>query len=96
MDIVFHDLAKEELFKSRDYYDSIIFGLGRRFIDEFEKSLTMITEKPLLSPKAFNEVRKCNIRIFPFSIYYDIIGSKIRILAISHQKRKPLYWKKRK
>jgi hypothetical protein len=26
----FHELAEEELIDSRDYYDNLIFGLGKR------------------------------------------------------------------
>jgi len=95
MEILFHKLAKNELIKSRDYYDDIILGLGEHFINEFEKSLDRIKENPNLYPKVLKDIRKCNLKIFPFSIYFDINTNNIRILAISHQKRKPYYWKSR-
>ena len=95
MKIVFHRLAKAELIEARDYYDEIIFGLGENFLDEFEKLFYKINENPTLYPKAINNIRKCNLKIFPFSIYFDISKDIIRVLAISHHKRKPYYWKSR-
>ncbi|MBM2815532.1 MAG: plasmid stabilization system [Ignavibacteria bacterium] len=95
MKIIFHKLARNELIESRDYYDDIIFGLGEHFINEFENSLNRIKENPNLYPKVLEEIRKCNLRIFPFSIYFDIDNNNIRILALSHQKRQPYYWKRR-
>jgi hypothetical protein len=95
MEIFFHKLAKNELIESRDYYDEIIFGLGEHFISEFEKAIDRIQDNPYLYPKVLKDIRKCNLKIFSFSIFFDIINNEIRILAISHQKRKPYYWEKR-
>jgi hypothetical protein len=93
MEILLHKLAKTELLKSRDYYDEIICGLGEHFIDEFEASLDKIKANPTLYPQTINDIRKCNLKIFPFSIYFDIKNNIIRVLAVSHQQRKPYYWK---
>jgi hypothetical protein len=95
MKILLHKLAKNELLESRDYYDKIIFGLGEHFIDEYEASLIKIKANPTMYPKTIIEIRKCNLKKFPFSIYFDINNNIIRVLAVSHQKREPYYWKSR-
>ena len=95
MKMIFHKKANEELLKARDYYDKIIFGLGKQFIIEIENSLNKIKVSPFLYQLYLKEIRKCNTKTFPFSIYYDINDKYIRILAIAHQKRKPDYWKNR-
>ena len=34
------------------------------------------------------------LRRFPYSVVYDIDGSTVRILAVTHHRRQPNYWRK--
>ena len=38
----FHKLAEKELLDARDYYDELVFGLGKKFILEIEYVLKRI------------------------------------------------------
>ena len=93
--IIYHRLAQKELFQIRDYYDNIIFGLGNSFLMEIGNSLERIIYKPHVYYNILRNIRKCKIKIFPYSIYYSFDEDVIKILAIAHHKRKPFYWKKR-
>jgi uncharacterized secreted protein with C-terminal beta-propeller domain len=93
--VFFHQAAKEELFSARDYYDDLVFGLGKSFILEIEKTINIIKRNPLAYPVIKQNIRKAVIMKFPYSLLYIIEGDKIYLLAIMHQKRKPLYWKNR-
>lgn len=93
--VVFHELARKELLDSRDYYDGLVYGLGKKFIDEVEYIVNNIKTNPLLFPIYFKDFRKALLRKFPFSIIYKESKTKIFILAVAHQKRKPKYWAKR-
>lgn len=93
--IFFHQAAKEELLSARDYYDDLVFGLGKSFILEIEKTINVNKRNPLAYPIIKQNIRKAVIMKFPYSILYIIEGDKIYLLAIMHQKRKPLYWKNR-
>lgn len=88
----FHELAEKELIDSRDYYDSLIFGLGKKFILEVEHIVNRIKNNPLAFPLYFNNYRKALLRKFPYSIIYKDDGSRVFILAVAHQKRKPKYY----
>ena len=92
---MFHQAAKEELLNARDYYDDLNFGLGKSFILEIEKTVTIITKNPFAYPIIRKNIRKAVIMKFPYSILYIIEKDIIYLLAIMHQKRKPLYWKNR-
>jgi len=93
--VFFHQAAKEELLSARDYYDDLVLGLGKSFILEIEKTINIINRSPLAYPVTKQNIRKAVIMKFPYSILYIIEGDKIYLLAIMHQKRKPLYWKNR-
>lgn len=93
--VFFHQAAKEELLISRDYYDELVFGLGKSFVIEVERCLNIIKSNPLAYPIVRQNIRKAVIMKFPFSILYKPVDENVYILAIMHQKRKPNYWSKR-
>ena len=93
--VFFHQAAKDELLISRDYYDELVFGLGKSFLIEVERCLNIIKSNPLAYPIVRQNIRKAVIMKFPFSILYKLEDKNVYILAIMHQKRKPNYWSKR-
>ena len=88
----FHELAEKELIDSRDYYDNLILGLGKKFILEVEHIVNRIRINPLAFPLYYNNYRKALLRKFPYSIIYKDDGSRVFILAVAHQKRRPKYY----
>jgi ParE toxin of type II toxin-antitoxin system, parDE len=93
--VLFHKLAKEEFFQARDFYDELIFGLGKTFVLEIERCLNIIKRNPLAYPQIRENIRKAVIIKFPYSILYRIEKQNVYILAVMHQKRKPQYWSNR-
>jgi toxin ParE1/3/4 len=93
--ILFHDLARKELLDVRDYYDELVYGLGKSFVLELEKSLRVIKSNPLAYPIIREKIRKAVVIKFPYSVLYRLDNDKVYILAIMHQKRKPNYWASR-
>lgn len=91
----FHRLAKAEFLNARDYYDNLVFGLGKAFVTEVEKCLNIIKANPRAYPVLQDSIRKAVILKFPYSILYRIEKEKIYLLAVMHQKRKPKYWSNR-
>lgn len=91
----FHRLAKEEFLDARDYYDDLVFGLGKNFVIEIEKCLNIIKSNPNAYPVLMDNIRKAVIMKFPYSVLYRIEKDKIYLLAVMHQKRKPKYWSSR-
>jgi hypothetical protein len=47
---------------------------------------------PQIAPIIAGQVRRKPLRRFPYWILYSITNSRIRLLAVSHQRRRPLYW----
>ena len=87
--------AEEELFEAALYYEGKQTGLGLDFKREIERSFELIANAPLLWGKRYKNYRRYLLKRFPFEIWYEDMDSFIRVLAISHQKRRPYYWRNR-
>ncbi|OGU33875.1 MAG: hypothetical protein A2068_14280 [Ignavibacteria bacterium GWB2_35_6b] len=84
--IDFHNLAEQELLTSRDYYDNLVFGLGKKFVLEVEQIINMITSTPLTFPVYFKNYRKALLRKFPYFIIYKVDDNHILFLQFHIRK----------
>jgi toxin ParE1/3/4 len=95
--VKFHPDAKQELEAAESYYDALLFGLGRAFLIEIERTVCRIAEQPNAgSPYKRTPFRFRLTRRFPYVVYYTEISGIIWIAAVAHGRRRPGYWKKRK
>lgn len=97
LSLSFHPAAARELQQAAGYYDLVQAGLGHAFIDEVERTMERIRQFPEAAPIVEGVIRKASLdRRFPYSVMYSVRPSGIRILAIAHQRRRPLYWRSRR
>ena len=87
--------AEEEMYEAAKYYQSQTTGLGNDFLSEVERAIASIAQSPLTWPKIEGELRRRLVRRFPFGILYYIEPEEIVIVAVSHLRRTPGYWKNR-
>jgi toxin ParE1/3/4 len=90
--IWFHPDAETETNEAATYLDNKSPGLGGIFLYDLEKALNVITQHPESSPVVRGRVRRKILKKFPYSLIYTLTGDVIRILAVSHQRRRPFYW----
>lgn len=90
-----HSLAKKELTEAVDWYEEERKGRGAKFFIAYLKTLNAILSNPFAFPKDFDEVRKANLQKFPYTIYYEEVGSEVFVYSVFHNKRDPETWKKR-
>ena len=94
MNVRFLSTAHYELDEAHEWYEAQVAGLGGKFIEE----LWVATRRIMIFPESCEEVapgvRKCLMRRFPYMLIYTVEQSDILVLAVAHQHRKPLYWKK--
>lgn len=88
-------IAESELDESIQYYEIQQKGLGKRFYSDFKNTLVRIQKFPKANQIIISDIRRCLLKTFPYSIVYEIINNTIVIISISHQHRKPYYWKDR-
>lgn len=88
----FHRLADRELIEAAAYYEKESPGLGVAFITAVEACISEIVEHPESGTRVHGVVRRRLVRRFPYSVLYSIQGDVIRVLAVAHAKRRPMYW----
>ncbi|WP_020472956.1 type II toxin-antitoxin system RelE/ParE family toxin [Zavarzinella formosa] len=94
--VIFHSEADAELAEAADYLDAQAAGLGREFRLAFEESLSRILENPFLYAIEIDDVRACPLRRFSHTIFYANLENAVWIVAISHHRRRPGYWRQRR
>ena len=91
----YHPDARKELDDATDYYDRIDLELGDAFLEEIDDCISRILRFPRAWTKLRDEVRRCLIHRFPYSLVYEVEDEHVFILAVMHSSRKPNYWVKR-
>ena len=96
--IVIEDLAQLDLQEAYEWYETGNTGLGEEFLDSFEDTLTRIERNPLHASSIDETTRSATLKRFPYEVIYLIndLTFKISVIAISHQHRKPGWFKDRK
>ena len=87
--------AQVELDDAIAWYASQAPGLGDAFLIETLKTLKLIEQYPKAWHPLTQQVRRCRLRRFPYSVIYAQEGSDLLVLAFAHQHRKPGYWRTR-
>lgn len=92
----FHRLAELELLEAAEYFDRKRPGLGTSFIDAVEACVAGIMEFPQAGARLEKGVRRRVVARFPYGVLYAVKPDQIRVLAVMHAKRRPMYWSDRK
>lgn len=97
MKLVIVPLALAELHDAAAFYTvSANAELGDAFLAEFERAAAALMSNPELGAIFRRSKRRYLLRRFPYSIFYQLAGDEIRVIAVAHQRRRPSYWAGRK
>jgi plasmid stabilization system protein ParE len=92
MNVRFLTPAEKELDDAFEYYQTVMDGLGFRFINEVSRTLSRIQEFPSAYQEIGRYSRRCLVHKFPYALIYQHRETEILIVAVSHLHRKPDYW----
>lgn len=84
-------LAFLEIEDAKEYYNLQKSTLGDTFKSDVKKSIENIKQFPTLYPNITNNIKRCLLHRFPYSIFYAISDNTILVLSVAHQHRKPFY-----
>ena len=87
--------AQAELDDAIAWYASQAPGLGDAFLIETLKTLKLIEQYPKAWHPLTQQIRRCRLRRFPYSVVYAQDGSDLLVVAVAHQHRKPGFWRTR-
>lgn len=93
--IRFRRAAAAEFFEAAAHYDALRAGLGREFIEEIERCLTLAARNPQMFERAHKDLRRAVARRFPYSIYFRDGPNGMVVVAVFHGSRDPKVWKSR-
>lgn len=92
-----HPEAESDLREAAEYYrERAGATITQAFFGDFEHSMSLLLEHPLLGAPCLQDKRRLVMRRFPYSIVYAIAAQEIQVMAVAHQSRRPGYWRKRK
>ena len=100
--VYFEPEAEAELLETFSWYRNIGNELARKFLADVDKVIAVLQEWP--GPERFplvhgiqadKPIRKARLKKFPYALVFMPFENEIRVLAVTHLKRRPLYWKSR-
>ena len=77
------------------YYEEIKESLAQRFDDALNVCFDTLLRHPRMFAEAQKSVRRGLLRGFPYSVYYQIAGETIYVIACLHTSRSAKHWKQR-
>jgi len=91
----FHPAAQLEADSALEWYAVRSVIAARGFVEELDHALAQIQRNPDRWPSHRLGTRRYLLHRFPFLIIYRETNESIQIIAISHGRWRPTYWKKR-
>lgn len=97
MIITFNDAARQDFNAAASWYADIA-GAARasNFRNEVQRSLKLLSEHPTMGSPSAATTRSLVVHRHPYSVIYRVDGKHLRVLAIAHQHRRPVYWSGRR
>ena len=95
MSLEFDDEALLEAEDARDHYAAIEPFLGDAFAKAFDQAIESIVSTPMMWSPYTGRTRRYVMTRFPYSVIYRVRGDVVRVLALTHQSRRPSYWRRR-
>ncbi|MHB9031181.1 MAG: type II toxin-antitoxin system RelE/ParE family toxin [Candidatus Latescibacterota bacterium] len=93
--MIFHPEAVAEAKAAVQWYRERNNTIADAFLSEIDTAVKKITDAPERWPLNVYGTRKFLLRRFPFSIVYRDISGTIEVIAVTHHRKKPGYWKTR-
>ncbi|HEX5443446.1 MAG TPA: type II toxin-antitoxin system RelE/ParE family toxin [Pirellulales bacterium] len=93
--------AKAEVRSAANWYEREREGLGDDFVADIKVALDAIERSPEIYPRiettrTKRNVRRYLMRRFPYTLVYELRQDEIIVVAVSHARRRPNYWLRRR
>jgi len=85
--------AEAEYIEAVRFYEEQQAKLGGSLINEFERAINLITERPQAWRLVHSSgIRRIGLLRFPYSVFYRVFSGGVQITAFAHHRRRPEYW----
>jgi toxin ParE1/3/4 len=93
--VAFHPEAEVEFASATEFYGAERPGLAGEFAEEMNHAVEFVRKHPEAGVPVRGAIRRWLVRRFPYSIIYREEETRLYILAVAHQRRRPEYWSER-
>ncbi|HVV99742.1 MAG TPA: type II toxin-antitoxin system RelE/ParE family toxin [Planctomycetaceae bacterium] len=89
--------VRREVTAAARWYDERQRGVGDEFLDEVLSIYASIQQDPESYPRHEQypgrlDIRRCPLKRFPYDVVFLNRPYEIRVIAVGHHQRDPLYW----
>jgi plasmid stabilization system protein ParE len=95
MNLRFLPAAREELNSAASYLEDQVVGLGNEFLADVERTCTLLSEFSQIGRRLDSLHREVALQRFSFNLVYRVSDGEAVIVAVSHKRRRPGYWRLR-
>ena len=94
---VFHPRVYADLAKIMEYYERVATP---ELADDFYREFRLFVEEAVGRPESFalreRDIRRANLRRFPYHFLFRVVGDAVRILVVRHHRRRPTFGMRRR
>lgn len=83
-EVIYHEHVEGEVSRAAVYYERQCEGLGSRFLDDYDRTVSDITERPSAWPSLDGPYRRHQLRHFPYGIYHLPYPPRLRARPRAH------------
>ena len=83
----FHPLVRLDLAEASSWYERQERGVGLRLEAEAKDLFRRLSDEALLYAVRFSDVRRVNLRNFPYGVFYLVVGETVVVLGVLHGAR---------
>lgn len=91
----FHPAAEQELAAAVNLGEQRSAGLGGELLTEAVRIAELLCDAPSIGEPIDTRHRRFPMRRFPFAFIYRVDGDVLRVIAVSHRRQRPGYWRGR-
>ena len=90
MRLSFHPKVYSDIAQVMEYYEQVASAdLADEFYAELQQLMREAGKRPESFPIRKRDIRRANLRRFPYHFLFRIAGDAVRILVVRHHRREP-------
>ena len=80
-------VVEADVAEAAEWYDALQPGLGPRFISSLQALDRVLSSNPYRFSIRFGDIRRLNMRDFPYAIFFSVQDDSVIVLAVLHMRR---------
>ena len=93
--VQFRPAASRDIVDAVNWYERQLPGLGIRFFEEFDRTLSRIETSRDQFPTVYRDAHRALLRKFPFGIFFKKYEDRTLVIAVSDLRGEVSRWQKR-